>query len=160
MTSPLDHPYLTTMGLFAEAHSGLSQVLERRLETDAQMSVQWFEVLIRLARSPGQRLRMSELAAQTTLSPSGLTRAVDRLAAAGLVRREACLTDRRSAWACLTEDGEARLEKAVPVHVTQLTEILDSVFTPAEAATFSQLMRQLRDVINPDAARPPSDIEP
>ncbi len=42
-------------------------------------------MLIRLARSPDQRLRMTELAGQSTLSNSGLTRVVDRLLAAGLV---------------------------------------------------------------------------
>ena len=76
--------------------------------------MQWFEVLIRLARSPEHRLRMTDLAAQTILSPSGLTRAVDRLVEAGLVEREACPTDRRSTYAVLTPEGERRVLKALP----------------------------------------------
>ena len=44
---------------------------------------QSFDMLIRLARSDGHQLRMSELAVQASLTPSGLTRAVDRLPAAG-----------------------------------------------------------------------------
>ena len=67
--------------------------------------MQWFEVLLRLARTPGGRLRMSDLAAQTTLTASGLTRVVDRLEDAGLVKREACPTDRRSTYAVLTAEG-------------------------------------------------------
>ena len=47
-----------------------------------------FDVLIRLARSPGQQLRMTDLATQTALSTSGITRVVDRLEKRGLVRRE------------------------------------------------------------------------
>ena len=65
----------------------MTGVIERRLEAESGLSMQWFEVLIRLARSPGQRLRMTDLAAQTILTPSGLTRAVDRLVDAGLVAR-------------------------------------------------------------------------
>jgi MarR family transcriptional regulator, 2-MHQ and catechol-resistance regulon repressor len=156
----LDHPYLTTMGLFMEAHAGLAQTAERRLDAETSLSVQWFEVLIRLVRTPGHRLRMSDLAAQTTLSASGLTRAVDRLEGAGLVRREACPSDRRGSFAVLTDAGEQRIMAAVPVHVEQLTEVLDSVFTPEEVDRLAALLRRLRDGVNPEAAlasRPPAE---
>ena len=93
---------LTTAGLFFEAWAGLNSTLERRLRQECGLSVQWFELLLRLARSPGQRLRMCDLAAQVSMSPSGLTRAVDRLEAEGLVVREHCPDDRRVAWAQLT----------------------------------------------------------
>jgi len=159
VSDPLEHPLLTTAGLVAEAHAGMSRVLERRLAADAQLSVQWFEVLVRLVRTPGHRLRMSDLAAQTTLSPSGLTRAVDRLEVAGLVRRVPCETDRRSAWATLTPEGEARINRAVPIHVAHLTELLTPIFGPEQLATFSDLVRQLRDAVHPTAvqASPPRD---
>ena len=42
-------------------------------------------MLIRLARSPGSQLRMTDLAAQTSLSTSGVTRVVDRMERDGLV---------------------------------------------------------------------------
>jgi MarR family transcriptional regulator, 2-MHQ and catechol-resistance regulon repressor len=151
VTDPLDHPLLTTMGLCMEAHSGLSRALERRLDAESGLSIQWFEVLLRLARSPGERLRMSELAAQTTLSPSGLTRAIDRLEGAGLVRREACPDDRRSAWATLSPAGRERLATALPRHLEQLSEVLEGVFTPAELTIFSDLLRRLRDAVIPCA---------
>jgi MarR family 2-MHQ and catechol resistance regulon transcriptional repressor len=153
MVDPLEHPHVTTIGLFMEAHAGLSAAMERELEEQSGLSVQWFEVMIRLARSPGHRLRMSDLAAQTTLSASGLTRAVDRLEAAGLVAREACPTDRRSTYAVLTEAGQARIMTAVPVHVGHVVSVLDSVFTPEELQTFSDLIRRLRDAANPCAAK-------
>jgi DNA-binding MarR family transcriptional regulator len=149
----LQHPHLTTVGLFAEAYAGMTLSLERRLEQESGLSVQWFEVLIRLARTPGHRLRMSDLAAQTTLSASGLTRAVDRLEAAGLVERQACPTDRRSTYAVLTDDGESRILAALPLHVDQLVEVLDSVFTGAELELFTTLTRRLRDATNPCAAK-------
>lgn len=152
-TAVLDHPLLTTLGLFIEAHAGLALAMERRLETENGMSVQWFEVLIRLARTPGHRLRMSDLAAQTTLSASGLTRAVDRLEAAGLVERQACPSDRRSTYATLTDKGEARILAALPVHVTQLVEVFSSVFTPDELESYTALTRRLRDATNPCAAK-------
>jgi MarR family transcriptional regulator, 2-MHQ and catechol-resistance regulon repressor len=149
----VDHPNLTTMGLFAEAHAGLGALLERELETGHGLSGQRFEVLVRLVRSPGQRLRMSDLAAQTTLSASGLTRVVDRLVREGLVERAACPSDRRGSFAVLTATGERQILAALPAHVAQITELLEGAFAPADLERFSALLRQLRDSVNPDAER-------
>lgn len=148
----VDHPLLTTMGLVAEAQAGFGLTLAQDLETSSGLSPQWFELLIRLLRSPDHRLRMSDLAAQSTLSASGLTRAVDRLEAAGLVARQACPTDRRSTYAVLTAEGRARIEAALPSHVAQLERVFGSALTPAEVATYTELTRKVRDAVNPCAA--------
>lgn len=148
----LDHPDLTTAGLLVEVHAGLVASTQRSLEVEHGLSGQWFEVLIRLVRSPGHRLRMSDLAAQTTLSASGLTRVVDRLVEHGLVQREACPSDRRGAFAVLTSDGEARILGAVPMHVAQLRELF-AVLSASEQEALSDLLRKLRDSVNPCAAR-------
>jgi DNA-binding MarR family transcriptional regulator len=151
-TDLLQHPLLTTGGLLAETHAGLLVTAERQLAAASGLSVQWFDVLIRLARTPEHRLRMTDLAAQTTLSPSGLTRAVDRLCAEGLIERQACPTDRRSTFAVLTPEGEKRIRQAMPVHIAQLEAIFEG-FTLDEIATFTDLLRRVRDVTNPCAAQ-------
>ncbi len=151
-TTPAPDDPVTTNRHLLEAHAGLTRELERRMARDCGLSVQWFEVLIRLARTPGARLRMSDLAAQTTLTPSGLTRAVDRLTDAGLVRREACPEDRRSAYAALTDEGRDRIEASIPVHLRHIDEVVGDVLSPAELATLGDLARKLRDALNPAAA--------
>ena len=159
----VQHPHLTTAGLLVEAHAGFSAGLERRLAAECGLSVQWFDVLMRLVRTPGHRLRMSDLAAQTTLSASGLTRAIDRLEGAGLVQREVCPSDRRGAFAVLTDAGEARITEAVPVHITQLEAIFDDLYSPKELEALTELLHRLRDRVNPEAARasePHADDEP
>lgn len=149
----LEHPNLTTMGLFAEAHAALSARVERELERAHGLSGQRFEVLIRLVRSPGHQLRMTDLAAQTTLSASGLTRVVDRLVAEGLVERVSCPSDRRGSFARLTALGEERILAAVPAHLAQITEVLETAFAPNDLERFSALLRQLRDNVDPAAER-------
>lgn len=149
----LDDANLTTGGLLVEAHAGMAAAAVQQLEGTHGLPAQWFEVLLRLVRSPGHRLRMSDLAAQTTLSASGLTRVVDRLVAQGLVERAACPSDRRGLFAVLTSDGEARILAALPGHVALLGAMLERAFSPAELVTFSTLMRQLRDAVNPAAER-------
>lgn len=149
---PADHRLLTTIGLFMEAHAGLVATFERRLADQGAVTGQSFEILLRLVRSEDHRLRMSDLAAQTTLTASGLTRAVDRLERDGLVRRESCPTDRRVSYAVLSDLGERRISCALPLHLAHLTEVLEGALSPAELDQLAHLMRSLRDALNPAAA--------
>jgi DNA-binding MarR family transcriptional regulator len=148
----LQHPLLTTMGLLMEAQAGLVKTFERGLADQGAVTGQTFEILLRLARSPAQQLRMTDLAGQTALSASGLTRAVDRLERDGLVRRDSCATDGRVSYAVLTEAGRARMAHALPHHVAQITDVLGAALTPAELDELTTLMRRLRDAVNPEAA--------
>ncbi len=140
-----DDERLTTVGLLFESAAGLRRVFERRLESERSLSNQSFDVLIRLARTPGSELRMSELAAQTSLTPSGLTRAVDRLQQQGLVARRVCPEDRRGAFAVLTPAGQELMDRAIPDHVAHVNEVLSDLFTPTEEETLALLLRRLRD---------------
>ncbi|HEY8524799.1 MAG TPA: MarR family transcriptional regulator [Acidimicrobiales bacterium] len=150
---------LTLMGLFVESYKGLTARLERGLDQESGLSLQWFELLIRLARSPDHRLRMSDLALQTGLTPSGLTRAVDRLEEEGLVERVACPSDRRGAYATLTEAGLARITAAVGPHLDDIQAHLTGILTADEQRSLAALLRKVRDHVNPEAATvsPPPD---
>src|SRR3954463_9665149 len=111
---------ITAFGMLLEAHAAVVGAVNRDLEEQSGMPVSWFEVLIRLARTPGQRLRMTELAGQVSLSTSGLTRLVDRVEAAGFIAREACPSDRRGAFAVLTPAGQEALQRTLPAHLESL----------------------------------------
>jgi MarR family transcriptional regulator, 2-MHQ and catechol-resistance regulon repressor len=157
-----DDERLTTVGLLFESAAALRRVFEQRLEAEQSLSGQSFDVLIRLARSPGNQLRMSELAAQTSLTPSGLTRSVDRLRRQGLVDRRACPDDRRGAFAVLTPAGKELMDRAVPDHVDHVNEVLGDVFSPDEEAALASLLRRLRDQLYDRRAElglEPGDVE-
>lgn len=147
----LDDPNVEAFGMLVEAHNELFHLTQRHLESSAEVPVVWLGVLIRLARSPGQRLRMSELARDMTMSTSGLTRLVDRIEAAGHVRREACPEDRRGLHAALTEEGRAVLERAVPCHVDDLGRTIGEALAPTDRAELVRLLRQLRDHVRTSA---------
>lgn len=91
--------------------------LDRELREDHDMSLAAYDVLLRLARAPGRELRMSELAERVMLSPSGITRTVDRLAARGLVERRSHPEDARGAVAHLTDEGLQELRRAARTHL-------------------------------------------
>jgi DNA-binding MarR family transcriptional regulator len=140
-----DDQRLTTVGLLFESAAGLRRVLQRRFESEGSLTSQAFDVLIRLARSPGSELRMSELAAQTSLTPSGLTRSVDRLVDQGLVVRRVCPEDRRGAFAVLTPAGRALMDRIIPEHLAHVEDLLGSLYTREEEQLLSDLLRKLRD---------------
>lgn len=107
----------------------LFEQFDRELQRDASMSAAHYEVLVRLSEAPGRRLRMSALADRSQSSRSRLSHTIGRLEHAGWVARETCPSDRRGAFAVLTEDGFAALQAAAPVHVegvrTHLFDQLD-----------------------------------
>ena len=119
---PLPDPTTVDLGLqawrtFLQAHATVLRRLEADLDAEGQISLADLDVLLQLAAVESHRLRMSELADNVLLSRSGMTRRIDRLEAAGLVRRHECAADRRGAFAGITEAGLDRLRRARPTHL-------------------------------------------
>jgi DNA-binding MarR family transcriptional regulator len=150
VSTDLDDPRFTAIGLFAEAYTGLTARFAAQFE-EHRLSAVEFEVLLRLARSPGRRLRMTDLAGQTSLSTSGVTRVVDRMERDGLVRREACASDRRSSYSVITDEGVARLEAAIPGHLALAQEWFIGQLTPEQLTALLESLRKIRDAVNPCA---------
>jgi DNA-binding MarR family transcriptional regulator len=95
----------------------LFEQINRELSRRSGMSSADYEVLVRLSEAPDRRLRMSELAVQSLSSKSRLSHQVSRLERQGWIRREDCPTDRRGAFATMTDAGYAVLEEAAKGHV-------------------------------------------
>ncbi|MGD0083502.1 MAG: MarR family transcriptional regulator [Acidimicrobiales bacterium] len=146
---------LILAGLVFETAANLRRAVVPRVEHDHDLPQQSLEVLVRLVRTQAGRLRMSDLAAQSALTPSGLTRAIDRLCDAGLVDRQVCAEDRRGAFASLTATGLARIEAAMVCHRLALAELLDGALEPSEQEQLALLLRRVRDRLNPTASAGP-----
>jgi MarR family transcriptional regulator, 2-MHQ and catechol-resistance regulon repressor len=149
-TNLFDDPRITAIGLFAEAYSGLTNRFAAQFDQHHLSTVE-FEVLMRLARSTGRQLRMTDLAAQTALSTSGVTRVVDRMERAGLLCRSACPTDRRSSYAVITDAGLERLNETLPGHLALIEEFFTGLITPGELDGLLGTLRVIRDAANPGA---------
>ena len=151
MTAPLhDDPRITAIGLLAEAHNGLMAKLAPQMAEHGLSEIE-FEVLIRLARSPQGRLRMTDVANQTSLTTSGITRVVDRLERDGLVRRSACPTDRRSSYAVLTGSGAERLTRVLPGHLELIERWFTGLLIPGQLDALLDGVRAVRDAVRPGA---------
>jgi DNA-binding MarR family transcriptional regulator len=104
------------------AHHRVTLALDRELREEHDLSMAGYDVLLRLARAPGRALRMSDLAERVLLSPSGLTRLVDRLVARGLLERGSDPEDGRVALARLTGSGRTLLLRAARTHLRGIRE--------------------------------------
>ncbi len=143
----LDDHRVNAFGMLIEAHNELVAATTKRLALTDAPPVPWLGVLVRLARTPGRRLRMSELARDMTMSTSGLTRLIDRVEAAGHVERERCPEDRRGLWAVLTPAGLDVVAAVTPGHVRDLDELLGAALGAADLTSLTHLLQRVRDHI-------------
>jgi DNA-binding MarR family transcriptional regulator len=148
--TPYDDPRITAMGLLVEAVNGLNAKFTAQY-SEHDLTQAEFEALLRLGRTPGGALRMSDLAAQTQLTTSGITRVVDRLERNGLVERRACPTDRRGLFAHITRSGLARLDAVLPGHVALIDQWFTGPLTPKQLDAVLAGLRIVRDGVRPEA---------
>lgn len=106
----------TTWRDFVVAHARVTKRINRDLADAGLPDLAWYDVLDAINRADECRLRIRECANAIELSSTGMTRFIDRLESAGLVRREAVPGDRRGAYAAITPEGVALLERMWPIY--------------------------------------------
>ncbi|MDX6211566.1 MAG: hypothetical protein QOF82_653 [Frankiales bacterium] len=104
------------------AHASVVRRLEAELIAEHGLSLPAYEVLAHLSQRPDRSLRMTELSDAALLSPSGVTRLVDKLQRDGLVSRRRCAADARVIYCELTDVGMSRLVAAYPTHLRGVRE--------------------------------------
>ncbi len=111
-----DDEQVRAWALVLRVHAAVVPRLERDLAA-VGMPLSWYDVLLELNAAPDRRLRMTELGARAVLSRERVSRVVDELERAGLVRRERNPDDGRSLLAVITDEGRARLRAAAPTYL-------------------------------------------
>lgn len=144
---PVDDRRLALWEAFLTTHAAVVRRLADELERQRDLPLSWYEVLLYLNRAPERRMRMGELSGSLLLTPSGLTRLIDRMEAAGLVRRDRCPSDRRGAYAALTPAGRARLEDAAPVHLRGIDRHFARHLGDRDVAVLERALRKVREAL-------------
>ena len=143
MDTELEDSHLVAWRSFLTAHAALINQIERELLEAGVVPLSWYDVLFALYDAPGQRLRMNELASAIVLSRSGLTRLVDRLEAEGLLMRERSASDRRGAFAVLTEKGIEAMRRAWPVYAKGINEHFARFLSDEETCIMTEVFRRM-----------------
>ncbi len=128
----LDEQELHAWRGLLRTYAKLTKALDAELEAAHGLPLTSYEVLMYIADSEGERMRMHDLASSILLSRSGLTRLVDRLERDGLLLRKSCSSDARGAFACLTPKGRQTLDAARATHLAGVRAMFLDCFTPAE----------------------------
>src|SRR3954469_5287395 len=112
----LDDEALEAWRAFLTAHAHVTRRISRDLADAGLPDLSWYDLLWALYTTPDRRLRVNELAREVVLSPTAMSRFVDRVEAAGHVRREADPHDRRALRVAITDSGIELLRRMWPVY--------------------------------------------
>ena len=115
-------------------HGRMLQRMEADLVRHSQLTSPEFEVLLQLSWASDGRLRMLELARNSLLTRSGMSRLLTRLERAGLLHREGTPDDERGAVFRLTAAGQAKFKAAKKKHVAFVREQFLRHFSKKELA--------------------------
>jgi DNA-binding MarR family transcriptional regulator len=129
---------------FVRAHSSVVRRLDRELAADHGLTINDYEVLLRLARTDDRMMRRVDLAQQVLLTPSGITRLLDGLQRCGYVEKAACDTDARVVYAKLTDDGLRKLREATRDHVASIRALFGERFSDEELGTLCDFLERLQ----------------
>jgi len=105
----------------------------------------------------------SELSTQTGYDMGGLTRVVDALERAALVKRERSETDRRAVQIAITVSGLRQTERSL----TSIVALLNQIFEPYSRREFETLVsllqrltNRLQEYMEVQARQPPAHLTP
>ena len=112
----LDEDALDAWRAFLTAHAHVTRAISRDLADAGLPDLSWYDLLWALYRRTDRRLRVNELAREVVLSPTAMSRFVDRVEAAGYVRRDSDPADRRALQVTITPEGVDLLRRMWPVY--------------------------------------------
>jgi DNA-binding MarR family transcriptional regulator len=114
------------------AYNTTMRAIDSELDRTGSIPLTWYDVLLELHGAPNKRLRMQELSARVVLSRTRVSRLVDDMARAGLVRKVPDEVDRRSIWAVITDMGGRELRKTAPRYLRCIEAFFSSHLSKQE----------------------------
>jgi DNA-binding MarR family transcriptional regulator len=145
-----DDERITAWAGVLRAHAAVVPRLERELAA-VGMALSWYDVLLELNSAPDRRLRMTELGARAVLSRERVSRVVDELERAGLVRRERNPDDGRSLLAVVTDEGRDQLRAAAPTYLAGIARHFGDHLDADEARIIGTALHRVVEAQKPAA---------
>lgn len=137
--------YLDVWRLYLVSQNLVLKKLEREMQAAHDLSLAEFDVLAHVSAAPDQRLRLGQLAEAVLFTTGGITRLLDRLCDAELLRRERDPADRRVVYAVLTPTGQDLYQRASKSHLRQVVNHFGRQLTADEADAVEAFLTRLVD---------------
>jgi len=142
VASAHDSRWMTAWLALVRTHTRFWDQIEEHMRREHGLSMARYDVLAHLEMAGG-RLGLSELASAIALSPSGLSKLLDRMDASGLVRRDPDPDDARAAFATITPHGRALVERARAGHHELLRGTFGRALNDRDVADLTRIMGRI-----------------
>ncbi len=147
MSSPTSEQ-LASWRVFLETAWALTDIMDAEMQAERGLTLRWYDVLVHLEEA-SDGLQMKELAGRILSSKSGLTRVVDRMDEAGLVRRERPANDRRVVKVLITPKGLDELHAARRAHHLSIQRHFADHLSDGDLAALSGSLEKVRRHVRP-----------
>ena len=128
-----------------EVGSLLQHAVEQQLRRIGGVSAVQFQILARLANTPGGRMRMTDIADGVVYSRSGLTYQAGLLERAGYISRAPASDDERGVVVTITAAGRDLVERILPDHAALVRELLIDPLDGPDLAVLTDTLTRVRD---------------
>jgi DNA-binding MarR family transcriptional regulator len=116
--------------------------IERAVKDAGFPPLEWYDLLWELEREGPSRPR--DMQGRLLFPQSNLSRLIDRLEEAGLVKRGSCNEDARGQVVCITEQGKALRKRMWKAHAAAIQAMVGDRLTDKEADQLANLLDRLR----------------
>lgn len=124
----------------------LLAAIEQDLKAADMPQLTWYDVLWELVRTETGRLRPYEIEERTLLAQHNLSRLLDRMENAGLVRREILPEDGRGRWVLVTEEGRRMQARIWTVYAAAIERHLGGAMDDSSAEMLANALERLTPV--------------
>ena len=128
------------------AHTSTTRLLSSQLQADHGLTLNDYEALLLLSRTEEGYMKRVDLSRSLLLTPSGVTRLLEGLEAAGLVESMPCPSDKRVTYAVITDAGRAKVQDAWRGHEAGIRATLEEHLTAREIDTVAEILGKLPGV--------------
>ncbi|MEO6124837.1 MAG: MarR family transcriptional regulator [Ilumatobacteraceae bacterium] len=140
----LDPERLAVWRSLMTSHALLTKALTEALEDERELPLPWFEVLNALQYAGG-RVRVMDLAAHLVISPSSLSRQLNRIEDHGLIRRDRGLDDHRAVVAVLTREGRETWRRANTTYLRVAKKRFINRLSDTDVAALQRVFNKVTD---------------
>ena len=134
---------MAAWGGLLRSHATMTRAMNTQLVAEHGITLSDYDVLVSLANAPERRMRRVDLANSVVLTPSGITRLLDRLEAEGWVCKHQCQSDARVSWAVLTDAGHEKLLEAAQTHHADIARLFTDRLSAEELDALGCLLGRL-----------------
>jgi DNA-binding MarR family transcriptional regulator len=125
------------------AHARVAGLLAGALEQQCGLSINEFEILLRLDRTGEAGVRLGDLQTAVPVSQPALSRMVARMSGRGWLGRSPVPDDGRGVLITVTPAGRDLLRAAIPVHASIIRVALLDQLTSAEQDLLTSALRRV-----------------